>query len=278
MNVGILFSQQRIFKSCSIADLEIPDYLIHCVSQNNQIVDSYYENIYITNILNTIGLKSTFHIIECEYVSKAVAFSVLELDNSKTKYIAYNKDFFKELENITNVDYYSTLSILAHEIGHQLLDHTTNSNGDILQEELLADEFSGFIMGNLRVKPEDAESAIRTISSTGFSTTHPPLEDRINAIKRGYSNALKFHRLTLIKYVSDYPYGITFILNGTEHRFNQNESKFFPNLSDEGTEIFIWECPQKNNCGWSNFTILPGNDYEIVDSGDGRGLKLICKK
>ena len=62
------------------------------------------------------------------------------------RYIIYNSNFMKIANEISN-NSWSSISILAHEIGHHLQGHTLNNNGSRPAIELEADKFSGFVLG-----------------------------------------------------------------------------------------------------------------------------------
>ena len=95
------------------------------------------------------------------------------------------------------------LSILAHEIGHHVNGHSLDlvvyasetANPPTLAQsrkmELEADEYSGFVMFKLGASLSQAQEAIRLISTNKDDSysTHPKLDKRLAAIKKGYNNA-----------------------------------------------------------------------------------------
>lgn len=85
--------------------------------------------------------------------------------------------------------YWSSMSILAHEIGHHLLGHTLKGTGSNLPDELEADKYSGFMIYRLGGTLEEATAAMKEFGSETASETHPAKADRIEAIATGWNNA-----------------------------------------------------------------------------------------
>ena len=100
----------------------------------------------LNKILSTIGASKRFVIQSCENIDNAMAITV-----SGIRYIYYNPDFMEKINSKTN--YWSNMSILAHEVGHHINGHTVDAllieeayREETLKEsrkiELEADEFS----------------------------------------------------------------------------------------------------------------------------------------
>ena len=87
---------------------------------------------------------------------------------------------------------WTSYSILAHEIGHHLNGHTIASKHSSHQNELEADEFSGFILGKLGANLSDAQIAMSLIATPYDSFTHPSKQKRLTAISKGWNRA-KFY-------------------------------------------------------------------------------------
>ncbi len=86
-------------------------------------------------------------------------------------------------------EYWTSMSILAHEIGHHLSGHTLSNSGSNLSDELVADRFSGFVLYKMGATLDQALQAIQLLGSDYKSTTHPARSDRINAIAAGWNEA-----------------------------------------------------------------------------------------
>lgn len=141
------------------------------------------EEIYIKSILSKVGLQQNFVLMECASLGNAASINVNTL-TSTYRYIIFDKSFITQLTEGETLNW-DALSILAHEIGHHLNGHTLNSLSN-WNNELEADEFSGFIMAKLGGSLEQALLAVKMYASEFSSLTHPEKEKRIEAITRGY--------------------------------------------------------------------------------------------
>jgi hypothetical protein len=111
--------------------------------------------------------------------------------NREKRIIVFDSEFIQLLDFKRNNDW-SSISILAHEIGHHLCGHTIPTDGNLEKrrnEELQADEFSGHILKLLGANLSDAQKAVRSISSNDDdrNSTHPNLSKRLRAIEKGYN-------------------------------------------------------------------------------------------
>lgn len=153
---------------------------------NEETIDLYQprprELSQINSILKFSGLASNFKIYSAS-IDNAVATII---DNNR--YILYDPKLLSYSDSKSG-SYWSSMSILAHEIGHHLSGHTITSKGSNPKDELEADKYSGFVLYKLGATLEDATNAIRTLGSTTGSTTHPPKSERIKAITQGWDEA-----------------------------------------------------------------------------------------
>lgn len=118
----------------------------------------------------------------------------------------------------------SSISILAHEIGHHLCGHTTMGAKDLpdqRKKELEADKFSGFVMFKLGATLHQAQAAIRLIAINADDTfsTHPNLNKRLFAIANGYNDAKAQQPITKI----DKSPSAERFANEGEYLFNQKD-------------------------------------------------------
>jgi tetratricopeptide (TPR) repeat protein len=152
----------------------------------------------VDKILGTIGAKRRFVIKECNEIDNAVATSY-----QGVRYILYDKRFMNAIAKSTSS--WSNLAILAHEVGHHINGHTLDlilystkivkpvSLDEQKQQELEADEFSGFVLAKLGASLKEASEAIQLLTSNkdDINSTHPTKDKRLAAIKRGFENSLK---------------------------------------------------------------------------------------
>jgi TPR repeat protein len=149
----------------------------------------------IANILSMQGLNNRFVVLACTSVENCIA----TIDKNNRPIILYNPNFLKsvkklgfkeaDIPSILEKDW-STLTILAHEIGHHLNNHITNPlpGATHIQLELEADKTAGFLIYLMGGTLEKAKMAFQGISETG-GYTHPKRQDRIAALTNGYDDA-----------------------------------------------------------------------------------------
>lgn len=161
----------------------------------------------LDRILAVTGMSKNFTLYPCSDIENCAAVTI-----NGDRFILYDKDFMEDISNSTSS--WSNLSILAHEIGHHVNGHTRDyqvyksgaRNLPTLakkrEEELEADEYSGFVMQKLGAKLEQAQAAVNLYGSDGDDTysTHPNKAKRLAAIKKGYDKA-KSDEKTKVIYV-----------------------------------------------------------------------------
>ena len=136
----------------------------------------------VDEIVSSVGLARNFEIIESSEVDNAAAVVFKE-----RRYILYNNDFMKLANEITN-NSWTSISVLAHEIGHHLQGHTLSNKGSRPAIELEADKFSGFVLARMGASLQDAQSAVLNLVSEQSSTTHPKRSERLKAIASGFKD------------------------------------------------------------------------------------------
>lgn len=155
--------------------------------------DSINEDIYsfsstkeavdiVDQIVKSVGLEQNFEIMAANVPNAAAV-----IYESK-RYILYSQVFISKIERNTSSKW-SSISILAHEIGHHLNGHTLDSIGSRPDKELEADKFSGFVCFKLGATLEQAQEAMKLIASESGSSTHPPKSARLEAITIGWTQA-----------------------------------------------------------------------------------------
>jgi len=162
---------------------EICDYL-----QNNLFISNESAEKAVDKILAPIGLPRNFVLVSCPDIKNAVAMT----PSDGIRYVVYDNAFMENIDKSTSN--WSSISILAHEIGHHLCGHTLRRSRDLEEKrkkELEADEFSGFVMQKLGASLSEAQAAMGTLAKDKDDTysTHPSRSKRLNAIKIGYEKA-----------------------------------------------------------------------------------------
>lgn len=136
----------------------------------------------INKILSYSGIPSNFDIYKAN-IENAVA-TIIE----NQRYILYDERLLDYTDKSTK-SRWSSISILAHEIGHHLSGHTLSSSSDQLKAELEADKFSGFVLYKMGASMEDASKAIDLLGTLSDTETHPSKSKRIQEIKKGWNEA-----------------------------------------------------------------------------------------
>jgi tetratricopeptide (TPR) repeat protein len=173
---------------------DLCDYL-----QNNSFLSNLDAENAVGKILSAIGLPRNFVLVSCPKIKNAVAIT----SDNGLRYIIYDNEFMASLNRSTTS--WSSLSILAHEIGHHLCGHTLARAVDLADQrkrELEADEFSGFVMYKLGATLQQSEAASKDVSNDNDDTysTHPKRSKRVEAIDRGYNKAKNQKAVSNIDY------------------------------------------------------------------------------
>ncbi|MFT6827522.1 MAG: hypothetical protein ACI9Z3_000805 [Roseivirga sp.] len=135
----------------------------------------------LKRIMRYTGLPANFQIMAANVPNAA---AVIKGD---TRYILYNQYFMEQIKDLTKTNW-SSISILAHEIGHHLSGHTLDNIGSRPDKELESDGFSGFILYKMGASLDESRAVMNTIGGEG-SSTHPPKSARLSAITNGWISA-----------------------------------------------------------------------------------------
>ena len=137
----------------------------------------------IQEITNVVGLQPRFELRATREVDNAAA--VVYGDK---RYLLYNPDFLAAVNRAGRTDW-GGISILAHEMGHHLNGHTLRAGGSNPQNELEADEFSGFVLRKLGASLAQAQAALVAVADDKGSASHPGRAPRLAAIGTGWRRA-----------------------------------------------------------------------------------------
>ncbi|MGI4863289.1 MAG: hypothetical protein ACRYFZ_05150 [Janthinobacterium lividum] len=137
----------------------------------------------IREITEAVGLQPRFELRATSVVPNAAA---VVYDGKR--YLLYNPKFLAAVNRAGHTDW-GGISILAHEMGHHLNGHTLRGGGSQPQDELEADEFSGFVLRRLGASLAQAQAAMATTPDDEGSATHPGRGPRLAAISQGWNRA-----------------------------------------------------------------------------------------
>jgi hypothetical protein len=109
------------------------------------------------------------------------------IDDQET--VMYNPSFLEKLDDETG-NPWSSISVVAHELGHHYYGHGKRgtsgaSPASLLNAELAADYFSGFVLSRVGASLDDAQSAQRRMNGQA-TDSHPGSASRLRAIEAGW--------------------------------------------------------------------------------------------
>jgi hypothetical protein len=137
----------------------------------------------IREITEAVGLQPRFELRATTQVDNAAAVVY-----GGRRYLLYNPKFLAAVNRAGHTDW-AGISILAHEMGHHLNGHTLRAGGSQPEDEIEADEFSGFVLRRLGASLAQAQAAMAAVSPDAGSATHPGRAPRLAAISRGWGRA-----------------------------------------------------------------------------------------
>ena len=137
----------------------------------------------LRSMLEAIQWKENFRIREQNGIRNAYATII-----NSIRWIVYDNNFLEDIDAYTSTKW-SSISVLAHEMGHHYHNHVVTSSGSTPSKELEADNFSGFVMEKLGATLQQSLAAMQAIASDRASATHPAKKDRLNAISNGWNSA-----------------------------------------------------------------------------------------
>ncbi|MET0463769.1 MAG: M48 family metalloprotease [Chitinophagaceae bacterium] len=109
----------------------------------------------------------------------------VEICPGDVNYIAYNAVWLTTLYKETN-NQWALSAVIAHETGHYALSHDRTSLGSEPGLELEADEYAGEVLARMGASLADAQAAYRSKIMDAQDHTHPPIEERLAAVERGW--------------------------------------------------------------------------------------------
>lgn len=137
----------------------------------------------IDNIVSYSGLPNNFKVYRADYINNAFA-TIIENE----RVIVYDSKLFNDVEWYSDT-FWTSVSILAHEIGHHLSGHTEDNLGSVPSKELEADAFSGFVLYKMGATKEQAIKAMSLLGSDNDSETHPSKSKRIKVIEDSWEKS-----------------------------------------------------------------------------------------
>ncbi len=163
-----------------------------CKDSGSSLQDADVERL-ITDMLTRSGAENRFIIQSCNEINNCQA--IVRKDGKA--YLYLHPDFVSWLKSI-NITMGATpkdkdwkvLCVLAHELGHLVNNHFTDSTSNLSQHdlELEADEYAGYMLNLMGASLQHALLCMVYINETG-SSTHPGRKERIRALEKGFNKA-----------------------------------------------------------------------------------------
>jgi hypothetical protein len=152
------------------------------------LIKTRFQSVYeardiLRSMLDTINWRENFSIREQNGIRNAYATII-----NNARWIIYDNDFLEDIDAYTSSKW-SSISVLAHEMGHHYYNHVVSSSGSTPAKEIEADGFSGYVMARLGATLQQSIAAIQAIASDQASASHPGKKDRVDAISRGWNSA-----------------------------------------------------------------------------------------
>ena len=167
--------RMKVDHYCSFNDEPLPSILTTFDSDNAA-------QQALNRVMSFTGLPPRFEILAADVPNAAAV-----IRNNK-RYILYNQRFMRKVRDTTQNNW-SEISILAHEIGHHLSNHTFQFTGSRPTFELEADRFSGFVLQRMGASLDDAVAVMERMVSKRGSATHPARSARVAAVTNGWVDA-----------------------------------------------------------------------------------------
>lgn len=161
---------------------------------------SYRDNINATeavnNVLEKIKIKNTYFIVKvCRGINNAFAININEIN-----YIILDVEWMEALKVGKN-DWFH-LFVISHEIAHHIFGHTSRSefnNSIRRQNELICDEFAGFILAKYGATELDLNNLFSNLPEPPPESTHPRNNIRIYSVLKGFKSSNNKYENQLIR-------------------------------------------------------------------------------
>lgn len=144
------------------------------------------ENIDLKQVsLEISGVAGLFPNFEIREGDTRLASALIE---NERRVIIYKKDMATTAVSETGTRW-SAYSVMAHEIAHHLLFHALTSEQSRFDQELAADEWSGYVLGKLGASLDETLGAPKHLAKEFGDATHPPRIERLKAVSKGWERA-----------------------------------------------------------------------------------------
>ncbi len=177
--------------------------------QDNSSVEFEHE---VKRILYQVDQHQNFIVKHCNSLINPMA-----LTNPKgLRYILYNWDSIKDIRPV--YPNWVKWGVLAHAVGHHIRNHSIrrySTKESFRENELEADEFSGFILAKLGATRKEALActALLDENEDELISNFPSKVNRTQALERGYDLAVANRKFNSLKPKSPRPDNMEYYLN-----------------------------------------------------------------
>lgn len=137
----------------------------------------------IEKIKSTLGFSIPIRV----FIAKGEDNCSASIGNNGVRAIIADQLFLNKVNNISGTEW-AAISIIAHEIGHHIAG--MNRRPSVLESELDADYWSGYILKLLGASKEASVRCIMRFGTESNTTSHPNKYSRANTIKQGWDDAV----------------------------------------------------------------------------------------
>ena len=185
---------------------------VRATAISNQNINPYDEfDIVISRLSQDLvnPIKLSYIFTECTKVCNAAACL-----KDSCSYIFYNQDFLNKIKLTNDSLKWAVRAIIAHEIGHHFLGHTSLKGNDISsferrKQELKADYFCGFVIKQFPgATLNDALQGLYSLDPKSYTpknetdelnSNYPTLKRRMDAVIEGFLNTNDSTHLYMLK-------------------------------------------------------------------------------
>lgn len=108
----------------------------------------------------------------------------------RQRYVFYDPKFLGQLGSVNGKDW-PKYFVLAHEVGHHLLNHSMDGRGDVKALELAADSYAGFLLTRMGASIDELLRGVDQIVSTSETADHPGRCSRRVAVIEAYNRGAR---------------------------------------------------------------------------------------
>ncbi len=241
---------------------------------------------YLNQVCSAAGIRSNFIMVQCNSIGTCLA-----IEKDGDPYILYDNIFLSNLKSSINYGFtekkiiqsnkdvkdWSSMTILAHEIGHHVNQHfskTIRSAYSVKELELQADEYAGHILYSLGASLQQGEKVFySSFVPINGSLEHPARVERIKSFEDGFNkeklrfggtrndNTSKnnYSELILGNWIDDKGVVFTFF-NNASFKLSQNQSikEGEWSLTNDVLNIKIDDAPS-----WNKINVVGINNYSL---------------